>query len=157
MQVPIRWLHWSFVLLLVVSVTGCGRPPDPDAVTSNTDPIPVERATRSWWQQLFDRRGVVEGDVRDSAGRLIPQAGFSCIAESQHGDRTLIGQYTNAVGRYRCGGAPGLYTIEVYDPGGGGVIVSQQIEIKARQTTTVNLVAHPPQATPTATPPRCCS
>lgn len=150
---PTRLLLLLVGSLLVVITTSCGGSSDPTAVTSNTDPVPLERTTRSWWQQLFDRTGFIEGHVRDSEGRPISDAGFSCNSLDQRGDSNLVGQYTNEAGQYRCRGLPGMYRIEVYDPVVGGLLVSQDVEIKAQQTIRLDIVADPaqPPATPTAT------
>lgn len=142
-------------LMLLVLLAGCGAATDPVAVTGGHDPAPVQRSAQSWWRQLTDTTGFVEGIIIGADGRPVAQAGLSCISHARRGHNN-IGQYTDEAGRYRCGGAPGRLTVEVYDPLGGGVIVAQDVDLVARQTITRDLMAARPAATPTPTPTRCC-
>ena len=145
----------SVILLALLVLAGCGTAADPVAVTSGHDPAAVQRSVQSWWWQLTDTTGFVEGTIVGADGRPVARAGLSCSSHAQRGHND-IGHLTDEAGRYRCGGAPGRLTVEVYDPLGGGVIVTQDVDLVARQTITRDLVAARPAATPTPTPIRCC-
>lgn len=145
----------SVTLLALLLLVGCGAAADPTAVTSGHDPAPVQRSVQSWWRQFTDTTGFVEGTIVGADGRPVARAGLSCISHAQRGHDDM-GYITSAAGRYRCGGAPGRLTVEMYDPLGGGLIVAQDVDLVVRQTITRDLVAARPAATPTPTPTRCC-
>lgn len=139
--------------LMLLMVSGCGAAADPTEVTSGQDPIPPERSVQTWWRQLTNTSGFVEGRITYTDGRPLARAGIACRAHTANQGSTDLGLTTDDDGHYHCGSAPGVMVLDVYDPVVGGLLVSQEVEIKARQTIRLDLVVEPPQpsATPTAT------
>jgi hypothetical protein len=133
-------------------VSGCGGAADPTAVTSGNEPVPAERSIQSWWRQLTDTTGFVEGRILYPDGRPVVHAGIGCVAPSGERGTPDIGHVTDENGHYRCGGKPGSITLEVYDPVVGGLLYSQEAKITARNITHLDLVVRPTNvpATPTA-------
>lgn len=53
----------SVILMTLLVLPGYGAAADPNAGTSHHDPAPAQRSVRSWWRQLTDTTGFIDGQV----------------------------------------------------------------------------------------------
>lgn len=135
-----QYRRWAVTICFMLSLTGCGTPPD--TVVSHQAGDPITPVPPSLWERLTNREGQVKGHFLLPSGS--PAAGFTydCtpLFELPNG-RSTIGYLSGPNGEFICGGPPGSYQLEVY--GNGGVIGGQQVEIHARENATMNLTIQP--------------
>lgn len=141
-----RWdIGGMFVLLAIITITACASPAaQPLQPVSDQDTITPAPSLRSWWQDATRQTGGVLGRATLANGRpVINAAIFPKPIATVGGEINLIGILTNQQGAFRFGGPAGIWEIQVRDSE-GRIIGSQQVEIIARQTVTVQIVVELP-------------
>jgi hypothetical protein len=137
-----RYRVWSGAVLLMLALAGCGTPPD--TVVSHQTSDPVTPVQPSLWERLTNRQGQITGRFLMPDGS--PAAGFAFDCKPLFAlpeGRPAVGRISGPNGEFICGGPPGSYQIEVYGNNGDGIIGGQQVEIHARERTTMNLTIQP--------------